>query len=431
MSTHANFTLLTTIVIKAILVCLFLGTFSVVAQQTEISLEQAEQLALDSDPDIQAFLTRAEAYKHLADAAAELPDLQVRSGLVNYPLEHGNFRTEGMTHTVVGVRQSIPPRGFRSALYTKNEHLAIEQEIKSTIQALEIKHKVRNAWLDAHYRERMLELVRESQTLLGDLLHLARTQYSTGDGNKSDILQIELEQFKVEDRILEAEQERDHAYISLGEYIGHEHSIRHKVSNTLPVWSTIPPLEQLRPVLTSHPKMIALSALADATEAQQQIEESGLNRKWMFDLSYAYRDGGLLSSASRSDLISATVSFNLPIWGKQKYQQKIAHVAKLHNATLLEQQSTLRELEAKLETAHAHWTTLNARVALYEDQIIPKAKEHAEVTLESYENQANDLSVVVQSHISQIEAELKHLQLTINRLKAWADIDKLVSQENL
>lgn len=420
-----------TIAITTTIICcsLFGTSMSTSFSQLEITLEEAEQLALELDPDIQAFLARADAYEHLAASVVELPDAQLRLGLMNYPLEHGNFRTEGMTHSVIGVRQSIPPRGLRPALFDKNEYLAKEQDYKSVNHALEITHKVRHAWLDAHYHQSRLELIHKSEELFGDLLHLARTQYSTGDGNQRDIVQIELEQFKIEDSILEAEQHRDHAFISLRAYINQPSFVR--VSTTLPNWNSVPELGTLRVALAEHPRMIALSAQADAMQAQRRVEESGLNRKWMIDLSYAYRDGGLLSSDSRSDLISATVSFSLPIWGKEKFHQKIVQVSKLHNATLLEQQSTLRDLETRLETAHKHWTTLNSRVSLYEEQIIPKAEEHVAVTLESYENQANDLSEVVQSHISQIDAELKHLKLTIDRLKAWADIDKLVRLENL
>lgn len=424
-----NWLRLSLVVPKTVCVCLILGSLVSNAQQSELSLAQAEQLALDNDPDIQAFLDRAEAYEHLAASVVDLPDAQVRLGLMNYPLEHGNFRTEGMTHSVIGIRQSIPPRGLRPALFDKNEYLAKEQDYNSVNQALEITHKVRHAWLDAHYHQRRLELIHKSAGLFGDLLHLARTLYSTGDGNQSDILQVELEQFKLEDRILEAEQDRDHAYISLREYVGKDRSF--KVSATLPNWNSVPSLTDLRPALVEHPKMLALTAQADANAAQIRVEESGLNRKWMIDLSYAYRDGGLVSGRSRSDLISASISFNLPIWGQQKYRQKVVQVSKMHSATLFKQKSTLRELEAKLELALKHWTTLSSRVTLYEEQILPKTEELVTVNLESYENQANNLSDVVQSHISQIDAELKHLELTINRLKAWADIDKLVRLENL
>lgn len=417
------------LIFKFILVCPLLGTLPLSGQPTTLSLEQAEQLAVNRDPDVQAILARADAYEHLAASVLELPDVQVRLGLMSYPLEHGNFRTEGMTHTVVGVRQSIPPRGLRTALYDRNEYLAKEQDYKSVNHALEITHQVRYAWLDAHYHQQRMHLIRKSKELFGDLLHLALTLYSTGDGNKRDILQIELEQYKIEDRILTVEQDQEHAYITLREYTGRDDFV--KVSTTLPNWHAVPKLGTLRPMLSEHPRMIALSAQTEAMEAQRRVEEAGLNRKWMVDVSYAYRDGGLLSSTSRSDLISASISFNFPIWGKQKYQQKLVQVAKLHSATLLEQQSTLRDLASELETAVTHWTTLNTRVMLYEEQIIPKAKELVSVTLESYENQANELSDVVQSHINQIEAELKHLQLIINRLKAWADIDKIVSLENL
>ena len=425
-----NYFLRSIAITTLILACLLLGTSLALIDLTpELSLEEAEQLAVERDPDIQAFIARAEAFEHLAASVTELPDLQVRAGLMNYPLEHGNFRTEGMTHSVIGVRQSIPPRGLRPALFDKNEYLAREQDYRSANHALEITQKVRHAWLDASFHERRLELILKSQELFGDLLHLARTLYSTGDGNKSDILQIELEQFKIEDRILEAEQDRDHAYISLREYVGEDSFF--KVSTKLPNWNSVPIFDDLRSTLTEHPIMLALTAQADATAAQVRAEESGLNRKWAIDLSYAYRDGGLLSGQSRSDLISASISFNLPILGQQKYRQKVLQVSKMHSTILLKQQSTLRELETKLESALTHWTTLNSRVTLYEEQILPKTEELVTVNLESYENQANNLSDVVQSHINQIEAELKHLELTINRLKAWADIDKLVGLENI
>ncbi|MYD46566.1 MAG: TolC family protein [Gammaproteobacteria bacterium] len=425
-----NYFLRTIAIATAVLACLLLGTSLALIELTPmLSLKEAEQLAVERDPDIQAFITRSEAFEHLAASVTELPDAQVRAGLMNYPLEHGNFRTEGMTHSVIGVRQSIPPRGLRPALFDKNEYLAREQDYRSANHALEITNKVRHAWLDASFHERRLELILKSKKLFGDLLHLARTLYSTGDGNQSDILQIELEQFKIEDRILEAEQDRDHAYISLREYIGEDSLF--KVSTTLPNWNSVPPFDDLRSALTEHPIMLALTAQADANAAQVRAEESGLNRKWMIDLSYAYRDGGLLSGQSRSDLISASISFNLPIWGQQKYRQRVLQVQKMHSSTLLKQQSTLRELEKKLDSALTHWKTLSSRVTLYEEQILPKTEELVTVNLESYENQANNLSDVVQSHINQIEAELKHLELTINRLKAWADIDKLVGLENI
>ena len=97
-----------------------LGSLSIVAQQTELSLEQAEDLALHNDPNIQAFLERADAFEHLAAASIELPDAQVRLGLMNYPLEHGNFRTEGMTHSVVGIRP-IDPSTWSSSSTLRQE----------------------------------------------------------------------------------------------------------------------------------------------------------------------------------------------------------------------------------------------------------------------------------------------------------------------
>ena len=88
-------------------------TATAVSLQAEnlLSLADAEQIAVERDQEIQRLNQLEARYRELALLYRSLPDPQLRTGLMNFPIEGGGFRYEGMTQLSVGVRQMIPPRG--------------------------------------------------------------------------------------------------------------------------------------------------------------------------------------------------------------------------------------------------------------------------------------------------------------------------------
>lgn len=393
-------------------------------EMESLSLEQAEKLALADAPQVESLNIQADALDEIAESSKSLPDVQFRTGLLNFPLQHGGFQTEGMTQMSVGIRQNIPPLGQRLALVQKNKHLANEKREQSRDKHLDVRLAVRIAWLEANYQDRAVELVEDSRKLFEDLVDIATSLYSVGKRNQNDVLQAELELMRLDDDLSHARQVRHEAYVRLSRLLGREMTI--SVEEELPDWHSVANLERLLQGLNSHPRLALIDARKGADLAQRSYEASNLNPKWTVDLGYGYRDGELPNGDSRADFISASVSVSLPLWSRESQHRKMSAASLRANSATQSGISVLRELRYELSLAHSQWSTLTDRVKLYEEQLIAQSNANAQATLGLYRNEVIGLSDVARSYIDQINTQLSYQRLLVDRLKAWARIDSLV-----
>ncbi len=392
-----------------------------------LTLKDAEKLALFEEPKIESLKLQAEALDEIAEAHQALPDLQIRSGLMNFPLETGDFRTEGMTHAMLGVRQSIPPRGSRSALLQKHHHLANQHRELIEVRKRELIFNTRKTWLEAYFSEQALDLLEEHRKLLDNLFQIIRSEYAAGTRDRIDTLQAELELSHLEDRVISVQQNQQETYSKL-QYLLNDMSVS-EVSGELPEWTDIPSIAELKLSLTSHPELSALDKKYQAQSAEIDYRSSALRPKWTVDIGYAFRDGGLPDSRPRSDLVSAAVSFNFPIFGKKKYEQQISAATQQRQSTLEDQVHLQRRLVNELTIAVVVWESLTKRIELFEKDLTTKTTEHYDALIESYQNQMAEAPEVIRSLILQVETRWTELRLKIDRLKIWAQIDMLVGLE--
>jgi hypothetical protein len=91
-----------------VLVAIVCSVPALAQQDIPLTLAEAEDLALSSEPGRAALIARADALEDESVAAGQLPDPTLRIGLMNYPIESGGFTTEGMTQAQLGFRQAFP-----------------------------------------------------------------------------------------------------------------------------------------------------------------------------------------------------------------------------------------------------------------------------------------------------------------------------------
>ncbi len=399
--------------------------FATIGSEGEsLSLAQAEEIALTEEPQVVSFNIQAHAFDEIAESSMSLPDVQIRSGLLNFPLQHGGFQTEGMTQLSFGVRQNIPPKGQRTALFQKNEHLAEEKRELARDRRQDVLLDVRHAWLEAYYQDRAVMLIVDSRGLFVDLVEIATSLYSVGKRNQNDVFQAELELLRLDDHLTHTKQLQREAYLRLGQLLGQEVTI--PVTDDLPDWNSVPELNHLKESLRTHPKLAAIDAKKSADGAQRRYEASNLNPKWAIDLGYSFRDGKLPSGESRSDFISASVSVSLPLWSRESLRRKMSAASLRADSKTQSSISVLRDLHYELTTAHTRWNTLSDRVKMYDDQLIQQSSDNAQATLGLYRNEGVGLSEVARSYIDQINTQLAYQRLIVDRLKVYAKIDSLV-----
>ena len=385
-----------------------------------LTLAEAERLALADEPGRQTLLEEARALAEIAVAASQLPDPQLQFGAANLPLETGDFRTEGMTHMRLGVRQAFPPAATRRAASdqalagSRARHAAAAARQRTTLKA------VRNAWLDVYLEERSLALVAESQAFFADLVAVARSQYAVGRRNQQDVLRAELEESGFDARHIAIEQRQAVAQSRLQRWLGGPALARRTAE--LPRWTPPPPLPALREGLPSHPAIAQAQARLEAAAAALAKAQASYAPQWAVDVSYAYRDGALPDGNPRSDLFSVTATVGLPWFTANRQDRRVAAAAAERRGAEASLDDLKRQLSGDLNTEYARWRALTRRVALHEGVIIPQADASAAAALDSYRSEAGNFADMMRAYIDDLELRLDLVALTVAQRRSHAEL---------
>lgn len=406
--------------------CVFCAVFTASAsaqQGIPLTLVAAEDLAIGQEPGRDAFLAQAEAYQEESVAAGQLPDLKLRVGLANFPLEHGGFTTEGMTQAQLGLRMEFPRRGKLEASTRQYESLASEMRESADGRSRDVLTSVRNAWLDTYYWQRTHQIVDEVRPFFVDLVTVTRSLYSVGSRNQQDLLRAELELSRLDDRLIDINNQHMQAIAALSEWIGREAD--RPIAEKLPNWRTIPSLASMQSSLLEHPAVRAAGARVEAQEAGIDIAEEDYRSGWVWDLGYGYRDGRLPDGTSRSDFVSLSVTMDLPFFQENRQDRRLAAAFSERRAAEASKTELLRRLNSRLEAEYSQWTELSRRIELYDEQILALAGDNAQASLVAYQSDAADFANVMRAYIDDLNERVEYTRLQVEQAKSYGVLANL------
>ena len=387
-------------------------------RNNQLSLAEAESLAIQSEPGQASLLASAEAYQELSISAGQLPDPKLRAGLANYPLESGNFSTEGMTQLQLGVRQAFPAGNTRAVNTRQFQSRALEMHEKAESRERDVLSSVRHTWLETYYWTRALGLVSESRRYFTDLVSLTQDLYAVGAKDQQDVLRSELELSRIDERLISIDKQILSSQAQLSQWIGTD-ATRPLASN-LPDWTHLPSSDELHANLLTHPTVKASLARVDVQNSSIDLAKANYKPGWAIDAGYAYRDGRLPTGESRSDFISVGVSVDLPLFTKNRQDRKLSAAVNQRRAATESHEQLVRGLSSQLNAEIARWESLQRRMNLYETQIIVQTKEQAQAALLAYQNNTGDFAEVMRGYIANLNAQLDYDRLQVERAQSYA-----------
>jgi outer membrane protein TolC len=402
---------------------LFLATAAGAQLRTPLTLAETEDLALANEPGQLALEARAAALRDRAVIAGELPDPTLRVGLNNYPIQSGNFTTEGMTNAGLAIRQAFPAGKTRSISSTRYESLAGGVARSADARGRDVLMSARIGWLDAYFWAQSHELVNESRPFFADLATIARSLYAVGRKNQQDVLRAELELSRIDDRLIEIQREQARTRAVLGEWIG---DVAHRPpAQKLPQWNDVPPLQDLRDNLQAHPTLLAADSQVAAMDAGVDLADQRSKPQWALDLAYSYRDGSLPNGDPRSDFVTLGVTVGLPFFRKKSVDSTMSAALAELSAAESSRLRMERELVSRLAAEYSRWQDLSRRLALYEERILGQANDHAQATLLAYQNDRGDFADVMRGYIDDLNTRIEYVRLQVERAKSYAALANL------
>jgi outer membrane protein TolC len=136
----------------------------------------------------------------------------------------------------------------------------------------------------------------------------------------------------------------------------------------------------------------------------------------------------MMGGESRPDMLSAMVSFDLPLFRANRQDREVA-AARAETRALHEMHDDhQREMLAMLTEA---WSVADRTAALerfYETDLLPLAEQSVHAALLAYGANRSMIDDVIAARRASLEASLKHLRLVADRAQAQYDIDYLVGE---
>lgn len=381
--------------------------------------------ALKNNPEIKAAVNEKEAASQRISPAGALDDPMLEAGVLNAPLSGATFRREDMTMKMLGLSQKLPSpgkRGLRQEVAAKDAE-AVAQGFHET--ANRVVRDLKLAYFDLGLATETVRLISENIRVLEQFLRIAEGRYSVGQGTQADVLKAQTQLSKMSEELLRMQREIPVTEAELARLLG-------RGREGAPIVATLPPVQDAKLDLESlreaaqrqRPQLVGLRTLIEKGGVALELARKEYNPDFDLRVSYGQRDK-TPDGLSRSDLVSVTVAMNLPIWGKDKIEPRIAEALAVRDQAMNLYQAQQNEIFAKLRQQIATVDQNRRSAGLFDTTILPQARLAVESALSSYRVNRADLLTLLDSQMSLFSYGIGRAAAVVNLNKAMAEIDLL------
>ena len=402
------------------------------AQALELSLKDAEQVAVQNDPLIIKLQAKSAAYMEESISEEQLPDPRLKFGVVNVPINSFDLKAEPMTQMVVGVQQVFPPSGMRAQKREKKLLEAETQRAEYMTRALHVLRKLRQSWMEVYYYNQATAVIEDSKEVFAQLVKITQYQYRAGRGQQQDVVRAQLELSLLDDKWVQLQQHKESSIAELEKWAGA--SVKnHTLSLLFPELPELPSVETMRENIEFHPSLSSEKARLGAARKNVAIVKESYSPTWMLDVSYGLRLGENIvnnEAVARSDFLSAMISVDLPFFTEKRQDARLNARGHELNAASDTVDVKRRELLRTLDAAYANWFRLGQRLEFYKSTVLPQSSQYAEASRKAYQSHVSDFSELIRARLRQLDSNLQTLRIRVDRAKYHYELQYIVGEES-
>lgn len=381
-----------------------------VKPDSSADLQDYLNYAAKNSPSLRAAFHRWQAALEKTGYAGALPDPVFSYG---YFIDNVETRV-GPQEQRFSLKQAYPWFGTLGAKKTVAREAANAAFNKYQSEKLRLFYKVKSAFYRLYYLGREISLTRENMELLSFWESVIRTKYKVALKQHLDVIKVQVELGKLEDRVASLEAMVDPVKARLRAAL----DLPYTVYVSLPSKITIN--EQsvnhdsvFARVVSQNPDLDALQHIIEKERAGIRLANKASWPNFTFGVDYIQTGAAINPSMTDSgkDPWGVNVGINLPIWfGKNKSKKQEAQ-ARYRSA-----QNNLIEAENKAiaiaERILFEYEDALRKIRLYRDGLLPKAEQSLNVGFTAYQAGRTDFLNILDAQRLLLEFEL-HLEKSI------------------
>jgi outer membrane protein TolC len=368
-------------------------------------LAELEAIAVAQNPALTRISREYEAAAAKSDYVDALPDPTIAGSVFITPIE----TAAGSQRANLTLSQKIPSlaRLDAQARQACLDAMAIQQVYAS--ERLKIVGDVRARWYQLYVIAKQIEINTENQDLLEALIEVANARVETGDATQGDVLVATVQYSKLEERLVSLRQQRVSVTAEINRLLGRNSETPIGTADELP--SVLPEWDHamLRQVAWEHqPDLIAAHIRTQAT--LWGLEVARLKRRPDFSLSASWfgiegnRPTPNIVDVGR-DAWAIGGSVSIPI-SRRKYDAIEREANWKHQASHASVEELRQRYDSLLRDLWEQARAADETAKLYQDTILPQARDTLEADQESYANGNVEFDRVIRDFRSVVTLEL-------------------------
>lgn len=398
------------------------------AQDEVLTLSAALAQAERDSPKLLAIRARYEALKAIPVQEGSLPDPEISFSAMSLPVDTFDTAQEDMTQLQFGISQKFP---FPGKLRLKQE--AAEQEAQAAgdnVEELRLKLRrdVEVFWWQLYYLDRALAIVAGNQDLLRQFVEIAKTKYTVGQGLQQDVLLSQLELSRLVDLQLKLKGLRAQKAAQLNALLGRPADVPIKLPDQVERTLIEPPqeaelfvhAERQRPLLAKMRKQI------EAARVRVELAKKEFFPDFTLGAFHGFRRGQTPGGKSRPDFLTLSLSMNLPLY----FATKQAKAVDQRQSELLRErfqwQDAWNQVRAEIASALADYRRAREQVRLFEQGILPQARQTVASMLAGYQVGRVDFLNLVSAQITLYNYEIQYWKTLAETRQSLARLEAAV-----
>ncbi|ADV89240.1 TPA: TolC family protein [Vibrio vulnificus] len=384
--------------------------------------------ALANDASRKQIFAQSQAMRESGVAASTLMDPKLKVGFGGLPVDSFKFDEDPMTNISVGLMQQFE-RGSTLELQSKKaSQQADGMALQVAAREREVANGITQLWLELGYQQQAERVLLENQRLMRELESFISTNYSIGKSEAQDLLNAQLQVSQLEEKLQANQQMQRRILSQMSEWLGSEwlyqqHDL--KASNQLN-WDALERLlsasstTQHFAQLAQHPMVQMANANIAVSQTQVELAEQSYTPQFGVEVMYAYRQANNMKGEPASDLVSAYLTMDIPLFTGNR--QDRAHAAAQYQVGAAQSQKDLllAQMNAKVNALLVDRSNLEQRLERYQNTLLEQAKARTKAVERGYQNstaQFNDVIAATRDELA-VELESQRLLTDLNQVNS-------------
>jgi cobalt-zinc-cadmium efflux system outer membrane protein len=337
----------------------------------------------------------------------------------------------GPQHNILMLSQQFPWFGTLSLKGKIALQEALAQAEHYSAQQREIIRRIKNAYYDLYFTHMAVAITRDEIELLKHFETTAATRYATGRGIQQNVIKVQTEITKVQDRLLLLEKQRDTLSAMLNTLIDQAP----EAESYKPADFSIPlPTLDLNQLYTrAHENRPELQATRYGIEKSELGVQLARKNFWPnFTLGFAFVNIGeredlpgrtMPPPDNGQDAYSVSLGMNIPIW-RSKLHAALSEAEHLRTAAQAQYDRLENETDFDIRDQYLRLLTTRDQLELYSTVLIPQAEQSLNSSEAAYTTGKLGFLDLLDSERTLLNVRMAFYRLKADYMKALSDLER-------